>query len=124
VLFFFDSTVGWGSQQFVPLNIINDSTTGEDIVIDCNVGNTFEITLDNTIATRELATPTNHKAGSTYIWTIKQDSTGGALLTFGAAFKFSYGITPSITTDSSSVSLISGVSDGTNLYCSSLLDIK
>ena len=68
--------------------------------------------------------PTNLKAGATYIWRIVQDATGSRTLSFGTAFKFSGGTAPTLTTAANAVDVLTGYSDGTNIYCNTVLDVK
>lgn len=99
----------------------NTLTDGATINTDCSDGNVHEVTLEGN---RTLANPTNLEAGSTYIWIIKQDATGSRTLDFGTAFKFPYGVEPTLTTDGDAVDIISGISDGTDLYCSTQFDFS
>jgi hypothetical protein len=93
-----------------------------NISVDATLGNVFKVTLNGN---RELDNPTNLKAGATYIIRIIQDgTTGGRTLTYGTAYKFLGGETPTLTTAINSVDILTGVSDGTNLYCSMGNDFK
>jgi len=95
---------------------------GANIATDCVNGNTFSVTL-NTV-TAELDNPSGLKAGSTYLWKITQDGAGGRLLTFGTAFKFPGGAAPTLSTTAGAVDILTGYSDGSNLYVNMALDFK
>lgn len=86
---------------------------GANIATDCSVGNVFSVTL---AGNRTLSNPTNHAAGATYLWIIKQDGAGNRTLAYGNAFKFPGGVVPTLSTAAGAVDILSGVSDGTNLY--------
>ena len=61
-------------------------------------------------------TPTNPKAGATYVLIVTQGTAGNNTLSFSTAYKFPGGIVPSLSTGSSDVDVISFVSNGTVLY--------
>jgi hypothetical protein len=84
-----------------------------NISSDMALGNVKTVTLGGN---RTLDNPTNLKAGATYIWIIKQDVTGGRTLAYGSAFKWIGGSAPTLTATANAVDIISGVSDGTNIY--------
>jgi len=97
-------------------------TDAASIATDCDDGNVHTVTLT---ANRALANPTNLKDGATYIWIIKQDGTGSRTLTYGSAFKFPGGSIPTLTTGTpNAVDILTGVSDGTNVYCSMQFDFS
>lgn len=104
-------------QQWVTTaNIL--ATTG-DIDTDCNLSNSFNVSL-NGAAT--FTAPVNQQAGATYIWVIKQLAAGVAEPVWGATFKWAGGIPPILTKTLNAVDIITGISDGTNIYCSALYD--
>lgn len=86
---------------------------GTNIATDCSLGNVFSVTLGGN---RTLSNPTNHVAGATYLWIIRQDGGGNRTLAYGTAFKFPGGVVPTLSTAAGAVDILSGVSDGTNLY--------
>lgn len=90
------------------------------ITTDCSSGNVFTVTLGGN---RTLAAPTNQVAGSTYIWRFTQDGSGGRTISFNSAFKFPGGTDPTLSTGAGAVDIVSGLSDGTNIYCSVLLNL-
>ena len=114
-----DTTSARFETQAYALN--NDLTDAANIATDCALSNVHTVILT---ATRVLDNPTNMKDGSTYIWVIKNDGVGGHDLTYGTAFKFLGGDVPSLTGTANSVDILTGVSDGTNVYCSLGGDFK
>jgi hypothetical protein len=92
-------------------------TTGATVsAIDFNASNVFDLTLTNAAA-NAFPTPTNMKDGATYIFIIRQSATGGDSATFPATFVFPNGVAPNLSTGANEVDVLSGVSDGTNIYC-------
>ncbi len=97
---------------------LSDAAT---IATDASLGNVFTVTLGGN---RTLGAPSNLLAGATYIWIVSQDGGGSRTLAYNSVFKFPGGVDPVLTTTASAVDIISGVSDGTNVYCSFILDVK
>jgi len=91
------------------------------IATDAGIGNVFTVTL---AGNRTMAAPSNLVNGATYIWVVKQDATGSRTLSWNAVFKWPAGTAPTLSTAANSVDIISGVSDGTNIYCTSTLDFQ
>ena len=89
-------------------------TDAATIATDCDDGNVFEVTLTDN---RTLGAPSNLKDGATYIWIIKQDAGGGNTLSYNSVFKFPGGTAPTLSTGSNAIDVLTGVSDGTNIYC-------
>jgi hypothetical protein len=73
--------------------------------IDCLKSNVFEIELN--AATTEIANPLNPLNAQTINIHLKQDPTGGRLVTFGTAWTFVNGVDPVPTTDGLAVDLLS-----------------
>lgn len=96
-------------------------TDGANIATDCSTGNVFTVTLGGN---RTFTAPTNQVAGATYIWRITQDATGSRTGTFNSVFKWPSGVAPTLTTTANANDIISGVSDGTNIYCTFILDAR
>ena len=94
---------------------------GANISTNCALGNVHSVTL---AGNRTLDNPTNLKAGATYLWIITQDGTGSRTLAYGTVFKFPGGTAPDLTIASGSVDILSGVSDGVNVYCNLLGDFS
>lgn len=99
-------------------NALVDAAT---IATDCDLGNTHTVTLGGN---RTLGAPTNLKSGATYLWTITQDGTGTRTLAYNAVFKFPGGTAPVLSTASGSVDILSGWSDGTNVYANLAADFS
>ena len=83
------------------------------IATDCRVGSVFVLVL-STNAT--LLNPTRLVAGASYLWKITQDSVGGRTLSYSAAFKWPGGVTPTLSTASGAIDIISAITDGTAIY--------
>ena len=88
-------------------------TSAASVTTDASTGNNFTVTL---AVSATLADPTNLAAGASYAWTIRQDATGGRLLTYGTAFKWPGGTVPTLSTAPNAVDLVTAISDGTSLF--------
>lgn len=110
------------SQTFTKTQSVATITLVDAPVIDTNgaLSNKFKVTLGGN---RSLANPSNRQDG-TYLWHVYQDSTGGRSLTFGNAFKFPSGVVPVLSTTANAHDLLTCDSDGINLYCSLLKDLR
>ncbi len=95
------------------------------VAVNAGLSNTFQLTLT---ANRIMGNPTNLQAGFTYRFVIIQDGTGGWNLTYGSAWKFPSGTLPDFSVagpgDPAAVSVITAVSDGTSLFCTTDLDFS
>lgn len=91
------------------------------VATDASLGNVFTVTLGGN---RTLGAPTNLAAGATYLWRITQDGGGSRTLAYNAAFKFPGGLAPVLTTAAGSIDIISGVSNGSVVYCSFIPDVR
>jgi len=89
-------------------------TDAATISTDASLGNVFTVTLGGN---RTLGAPTNLVAGATYIWRITQDGSGSRTLAYNAVFKWPSGAAPTLTTTAGAIDIISGLSNGTNVYC-------
>lgn len=96
-------------------------TDAATIATDCSLGNVFTVTLGGN---RTLGAPSNLSAGATYVWRFTQDGTGSRTLAYNAVFKFPGGTAPTLTTTAGAVDIISGVTNGTNVYCSFLPNLS
>lgn len=105
-------------QQWTTTAVLDDAIS---ILTDCDESNSFSVTLGND---RELANPTHMETGATYVWIIKQDATGGRILTYGTAFKWAGGLAPVLSTDPHAKDIITAIYDGTNLLASALYDFS
>lgn len=112
----FSVAQSFASQAYSVTNTLTDAAT---IATDCNNGNVHTVTL---AGNRTLGAPSNLKNGATYIWIIKQDATGTRTLAYNAVFKFPGGVAPTLTTTGNAVDILSGISDGVNVYCDMTLD--
>lgn len=96
-------------------------TDGASIATDATLVTSFIVTLGGN---RTLANPTNLAEGQRLVWLIKQDATGGRTLAFGSAFKFTGGVAPTLTSAANSVDMITGYTDGTNIYATIVTDLR
>ena len=112
-----NNNVQIGGQGWSDTAILSDAPT---IATNCNNGNVFTVTL---AGNRTLGAPTNLQNGGTYIWIIKQ-SGGSNTLSYNAVFKFPGGTAPTLSTAAGAVDILSGVSDGTNVYCNMVNDLQ
>lgn len=70
------------------------------------------------------AAPTQLKAGEIYTLKLIQDATGSRTVTWNSVFKFAGGTAPTLTTTANAVDIIQFISDGTNMYATSIsLDV-
>lgn len=106
------------TQAYSASNTLADAAT---IATDCADGNVHTVIIT---ANRTLGAPTNLKDGATYIWIITQDVGGTNTLAYNAVFKFPGGVVPELSTIGNSVDILTGVSDGTNVFCSLARDFK
>lgn len=106
----------WTAAQNFNMTSLTDAAT---IAWDLDVAQVCSVTLT---ANRTLGAPTNMKAGGTYIVIVRQDGSGGHTLAFNSAYKWSSGVTPVVASGASDVSILSFVSDGTNMFGSYTLD--
>lgn len=99
--------------QFVtPTQTLTDGAT---ITFNADLSAVAEVTLAGTGRT---LTPSNLKAGGTYLIFVKQDGTGNRTITTWTNFKWVNGVAPVLSTAANAVDIISGVSDGTFIYAS------
>lgn len=111
------NTVAEG-QAYSELHALTDAAT---IAVDCDNGNVFSVTLGGN---RTLGAPSNLKAGATYAFIITQDGTGSRTLSYNSVYKFPGGTAPTLTTAASSVDIIGCISDGTDVHCTSHLNLS
>lgn len=86
---------------------------GQTIAVDGSLGNVFTVTLGGN---RVFSNPTNLAANVLYTFRITQDGTGGRIVGFGTAYKFSSAALPTMSTTASKTNVLVFVSDGTNLF--------
>lgn len=100
------------AQVVTPTQTLTDAAT---ITFNANISAVVEVTLT---ATGRTLTPSNLKAGGSYLLFIKQDATGGKTITTWTNFKWPGGVAPTLSTAANAVDIISGISDGTFIYAS------
>lgn len=89
---------------------------------DFNNGNFIKVTATGNITAD---TFNNHKAGGRYVIMVVQDGTGGKTWTPGTEFKYPGGVSGNIlTATANAVDVFLCDSDGTNLWCNGLFDVK
>jgi hypothetical protein len=91
------------------------------IATDASLANVYTVTIGGN---RTLSNPTNLAAGTHLMWRIKQDATGSRTLAYGTAFKFPGGTVPTLSTTANALDFLTGVTDGTNVYCNLLKDLR
>ena len=96
--------------QWIATSALTSSTS---ITANLSLSNNFTLTL----AHYATLTPTGLGVGK-FVFIVKQNATGGFSLTFSSAFKFPTGADTTIATAANSVTIIEGVCNGTNIYCS------
>lgn len=108
----FDDVHQYNKQQYLNLTTLTsfDSAGGVEWNLDDAQVATITLTTDT-----NLENPTNQQAGATYVLIVKQDGTGSRNMTFGSAYKFSFGITPTLSSGSGSIDVLTFISDGTNM---------
>ena len=87
-------------------------TDGATINTDLGLGSSFRVTLGGN---RTIADPTNMVSGVIISYRIIQDGTGGRTVTWGSAFSFKEGETPTLSTGASEEDLLRFYCDGTNM---------
>jgi hypothetical protein len=88
------------------LTVTTLASAGGNVPIDAAVGSKYDVEL--TEATTELNNPTNLAEGQHFEIHIKQDATGGRLLTFGTNWLSIDGITTAVNPDADSVTVLRG----------------
>lgn len=111
-----------GSASFANTNIASQTLSdGATITWDTSLGQIATITLGGA---RTLANATNLKVG-TYILNVKQNATSGlSTLTWGRGYFFPGNVKPTLTATAAARDIITGVSDGTVLYCTYINDVS
>lgn len=88
-------------------------TDAASIAWDASQNQVASVTLT---ASRTLANPTNMVNGAVYILIVKQNGTGGWTLSYGANYKWPSAATPTVAPGANATSILTFVSDGTNMY--------
>ena len=94
-----------------------DLADAANIATDASLSNVFRVVLGGD---RTLDNPTNLQDGTTLIWVVKQDATGGRTLSFDTAFVFPVGVTPSLNPDPNARTIITGLVEGTDILVNQL----
>jgi hypothetical protein len=89
-------------------------TDAATVNTDASLGNVFTITLNVAGASRTFAAPTNAVDGQKLMYRIKQDATGSRTISWNAAFRFSGGTAPTLTTTASKTDYIGFAYNGTD----------
>lgn len=98
------------------------STSSSSHTIDWANGNVQQITLNHSVTS---LTNSNLTDGTVYTFVLIQDGTGSRTITWPAAFKWTGGAAPTLTTTAGAKDVFTFYSDGTNLYeRSRALDVK
>lgn len=88
---------------------------------DLSLGNVAQVILTGNAT---LNVPTNMRAGGTYILIVKQDATGGWTLSYDTTvYKFADGTPFDVATNPNAVSILTFISDGTNMYASGVANL-
>lgn len=113
----------WSSWLEVGAPAYQTLTDAATIAWDTEQGKTAQVTIAAT--GRTMGAPTNLKAGDSYTLIVIQDGTGSrTITTWNTVFKWAAGVAPVLTTTAGAKDIISGVSDGTNIYCTWMNDFK
>ncbi|MBL8186599.1 MAG: hypothetical protein JNK38_01255 [Acidobacteria bacterium] len=92
------------------------------VTFDFDNGNFISVTVTGNITS---TTFSNHQAGGRYVLKFTQDGTGSRTWTPPTSFKYPGGVSGSmLSTGAGSVDVFICDSDGTNLYCNGLFDVK
>ncbi len=101
-----------GAQTVAPSAL----TWAANIAVDATLSDTFTVTAGG--ATAQIDNPTGAVNGQTFVFRLLQNA-GGQAFTFGTAYKWGLAGVPDFTTSGAGIlDLVTGVSDGTNVYCS------
>ncbi len=95
-----------------------DSHSSGDLTIDLDDGNFQIITLNGNVGTVQAVA--NQASGKHFTILIKPDGGDYSITSWDSTWKWFGGTAPTITGTDGSVDIISGVSDGTNVYVSML----
>tara|TARA_R110000824_G_scaffold164387_1_gene340575 strand:- start:371 stop:2584 length:2214 start_codon:yes stop_codon:yes gene_type:complete len=99
------------SSSFIAQTMVSQSVTGA-LFVDCSEYNVFNYVLT---APSTALTASDLVAGASYVFWLRQDGTGTRKLTF-KNFKWAGGSAPTLTTTAGKIDMVSGISDGVNMY--------
>lgn len=108
----------WQRQQYFPTFALTDAA---NISWDLDLAQVASITLGGN---RTLTNPTNKKNGGHYTLHVIQDATGGRTLAFGSEYKWPGAVAPVVSAAANARDVVSIVSDGTNMFCNIVQDIR
>lgn len=114
----FQATTVQGALEEVKSAGIIALTDASTITFNAALGLAYTITLGGD---RTIANPTGLVPGATYSLRVTQDSTGTRLLTFSDKFYFTGGTAPTLSVTADAIDILTFVSDGTNLYHTSII---
>ena len=104
------SNVATLSASFVTTTKFTDSISAATNA-SCSFYNVFDYTLGNTLTLTAL----NPVAGASYLFFLRQGGGGSNVVTF-SGFKWPGGTAPTLSTAVGAVDIVSGISDGTDIY--------
>lgn len=111
--------MGGDAQIGFPTQTLTDAAT---IAWNVALGQVAKVTLGGS---RTMGAPTNLRDGDRYSLRVIQDGTGSRTITWNAVFKWAAATAPTLSTGVNKVDLINFISDGTNLYLTSVvLDVR
>lgn len=91
------ATTPWSAAQFVTISYASTVTINMSTLINGYILMNGNMTL---------ATPTNQKSGQSGVICLQQDGTGNRTINFSSAWKFPFGITPSLSTGANEIDLL------------------
>lgn len=106
------------NQQWTQTATLVDAAT---VVVDLSSSNSHKLTLGGN---RTMQNPTNEREGSTYVFIITQDGTGGRTLSWGTNYKFPAGLAPVLSTSIGAVDIVTGICQGADILCSVMYDVR
>ena len=86
----------------------------------CSVYNIFNYDLGASLTLTAL----NPVAGASYLFFLRQGGGGTNVVTFSSEFKWPGGTAPTLSTAAGAVDIVSGISDGTNIYADTTKDFS
>jgi len=88
-------------------------TDASTVATDASLGGFFTLTIGGN---RTLGAPTNLTAGFSYCWKITQGGGGSNTLAYNSVFKWAGGTAGVLSTAAGAIDILTGISDGTNIY--------
>jgi len=103
------------AQEFTKTQNFNATTLTDAATIAWDASSN-QVTSVELGGNRTFGAPTNLIDGGVYVLMVKQDVTGTRTATWNAVFKWTNGLTPTLSTGGSAKDIFTFLSDGTNLY--------